>query len=101
VAFIDRGDVKVVGADGLGERVLAAHADAPAWSPDGRHVAVIDARVVQANGLLHLTLEVLSAEGSGRHTVFDAGPTLGVLGPQWSPNGGQLAVVVIVTGNPF
>lgn len=100
LAFIDQGDIKVVGADGAAERVLAPKANAPAWSPDGRLLALIDERVVRQDGLLHLTLQVMGVNGSDRHTVFDAGQKLGVVSPRWSPTGRQLAVQVIEGGPP-
>ena len=94
VAFIDQGDVKVVGSDGSRERVLVPRATSPDWSPDGRRLAVADQQRTRADGLIHMTLGVVDADGSNRRTVLDAGQKLSVHEPQWSPNGRQLAAVV-------
>lgn len=92
VAYIDYGNVRVAAADGSGDRVLVSQATSPALSSDGRLV-VIDESVTRADGLLHLTLQLISA-GGGRRTVFDVGEQLSVMAPQWSPNGRLIAVAV-------
>ena len=89
VAYIDYGNVRVAAADGSGDRVLVAQATSPAWSSDGRLV-VIDESATRADGLLHLTLKLIGAGGE-RRPVFDAGQTLSVMAPQWSPNGRLIA----------
>jgi Tol biopolymer transport system component len=101
LTYMDRGDIKVVGADGNGERVLAADGTDPDWSPDGRRLAFIGESDIRADGLRHGTLQLMAADGSGRHTVFDAGQTLGVTSLKWSPSGRQLAVVVVGGGLPL
>jgi Tol biopolymer transport system component len=93
VAFIHFGDVRVVGVDGTGERVLVPKATAPAWSPDGQRLAVIDESAKRPDGLLHLTLRTVNASGGERRTVLDAGD-MSVHTPQWSPTGRLIAVNV-------
>lgn len=92
VAYIDYGNVRVAAADGSGDRVLVPQATSPAWSSDGR-LAVIDESTIRADGLIHLTLQLIGAGGE-RRTVFDAGERLSVGTPQWSPNGRLIAVSV-------
>ena len=99
VAYIHNGNVRVAAADGSGDRVLVAKATSPAWSSDGRLV-VIDESATRADGLLHLTLQLIGA-GDERRPVLDAGPTLSVVAPQWSPDGRLIAVAVIAGGTVF
>lgn len=95
------GDVWVVGAGGGNERLLAEKAYSPAWSPDGRSIALTDGREQLANGLLHSKLAIMPAGGGERRTVYDPGEKLGVGQPQWSPNGRQIAVIVTQNSFPF
>lgn len=94
LAFIDRGDVEVVGADGSGPRVLVPHATNPSWSPDGRELVVIDQSSKRPDGLIHESVVVVAADGSGGRTVFDVTGKVDAAMAQWSPDGRQLAVLV-------
>jgi Tol biopolymer transport system component len=94
LTYIDLGDIKVVGADGSGDRVLVPHATSPDWSPDGRRLAFADEQVFRADGWVERRLQTVAADGSDRRTLFDAGTDMSVLRPQWSPTGRQIAVVV-------
>ena len=94
LALVHYGDLWVARSEGAGERLVADKASSPAWSPDGRLLAIIDARTQRADGLIHTKLAVLPAGGGERRTVYDPGQVLAVHGPQWSPNGRQIAVIV-------
>ena len=48
LAFLDAGDLFVIGADGTGRRKIARGADDPQWSPDGTRVAYVHANDVYA-----------------------------------------------------
>lgn len=94
LAYLNQGDVRVVAADGSGDRVLAAEASAPTWSPDGRQLAVVGGSTTRTDGFLFSTLQVMPAAGGARKTIVDGAPKLSVLAPQWSPSGRQLAFVM-------
>ncbi len=100
LTFIDQGDIKIVGVDGTGERVLVPQATSPAWSPDGRRLAFSDQRVIRADGWAHQTLQTTAADGSDRRTVFDPGADLGVHQPDWSLDGRKIAVIVVTSAGP-
>jgi Tol biopolymer transport system component len=99
--FQHYGDVWVVGAGGGNDRILAEKAYSPAWSPDGRSVAITDGRSLRADGLIHGKVAVMPAGGGERRTVYDPGQKLGVGQPQWSPNGRQIAMIVTQFSLPF
>jgi len=101
LVYVHYGDVWVVGAGGGNERLLAEKGSSPAWSPDGRSIALIDARAQRADGLIHAKLALLPAGGGERRTVYDPGEKLALSGPQWSPNGRQIAVIVTEHRFPF
>lgn len=80
IAFERPGGVAVVGVNGGAPRTLVAEAGVPAWSPDGREIAV---EVSAASGST-FTLEVASPEGAivrtlARGVAFDS--------PSWSRRG--------------
>ena len=81
-------ELRVVGADGTGDRALTEgrHADAsPRWSPDGRTIAFISDRAGEAAQLFLLPLD----GGDPRQlTTFP----MGVGDPAWSPDGRFIAV---------
>lgn len=82
-------------------RLLAEKAYSPAWSPDGRSLALTDGREQRADGLIHSKVAVMPAGGGERRIVYDPGPKLGVGNPQWSPNGRQIAMIVTENRLPF
>jgi TolB protein len=76
-----RQETYVMNADGSGQRLLA-RGSAPAWSPDGRKIALRSAR--DGNGEVY----VVNVDGSGlRRLTRNPGPDGG---PFWSPNGRKL-----------
>ena len=91
-------DLYVMNADGSGVTVLAegpfAFADGltfyfqPAWSPDGRRIAVVVCGYAWDNCYPNSSVAVMNADGSGLTTVAQAG---GFARPTWSPDGTQLA----------
>lgn len=86
--------LRVVRADGTGERVLPVEGRvvSPAWSPDGSRIAFYTLEYVQSPRLQH-RLGVIDADG--RVTMLAEGPTCGDPGsPAWSPDGRFLLYVV-------
>lgn len=94
LAYTNRGNVEVIGADGTGARVAAKGAVAPAWAPDGRQLGVIDQGTVGAGGKYRWMVQVVPVGGGERRTIFDPGPGFQAITPQWSPDGRWLAVRV-------
>jgi Tol biopolymer transport system component len=83
-------DLNVADADGTHARVLMANARAmsnPAWSPDGRFIAVSTA----AEGSLD-HINVVAVDGSGVTDLGDFGA--GAWSPSWSQDGRRLAIIV-------
>ena len=80
------GILYVANADGSGPRWLSLNATGrPAWSPDGRKIAVVSGRHGPENSEIY----VMNADGSGqrrltRNAAFDRGPA-------WSPDGRKIA----------
>jgi Tol biopolymer transport system component len=89
IAFTRDGNVYVADADGSRERRVAARAHSPAWSPDGRQLAV-----VVPDDLGRDELAVVDADGRNLRVIRYAGdPTCGVDSPAWSPDGSRIAFV--------
>jgi TolB protein len=90
IAFVSllgpAGILYVANADGSGPRWLSLNAiGRPAWSPDGRKIAVVSGRHGPENSEIY----VMNADGSGqrrltRNAAFDRGPA-------WSPDGRKIA----------
>jgi Tol biopolymer transport system component len=83
----------VVVVDAATGRVLLQTDDgAGSWSPDGSRIAVSNPH----------TIEVINADGSGRHTVAGAGPVGGRdtedLDPLWSPDGTRIVFTREICG---
>ena len=97
IAFV-RGGLRVMNADGSGERELTHNGGgavfAPAWAPDGRKIAFVS----PGNGAMEMEIYVMNADGSTqnadrsrqrrltRNTVADSDPV-------WSPDGRRIAFV--------
>jgi Tol biopolymer transport system component len=75
----DASELWVMSADGSGQRKLASSGSAPAWSPDSRRIAYIDARYGGA-------LVIAGADGSARLVIRGSN-----LSPYWSPDGRLIA----------
>lgn len=94
IAFVHRRTIYRVRPDGTGLKLLARRAVAPAWSPDGRTLAVSylgvwdrAGRSIRRGGVL-----LMDAQGRHRRLVHPAG----VDDPgsiAWSPNGRRLLIL--------
>ena len=84
IAFIPPGELRIVGATGRGQRLLARGADSgssPSWSPDGSRIAFDGRRTVEG-------VFVVPWRG-GRSRLL----ARGFVEPAWSPDGRTVAVV--------
>jgi Tol biopolymer transport system component len=84
------GDLNVADADGTHVRALLTNARAvsnPAWSPDGRFIAISSA----AEGALD-HLNIVAVDGSSVVDLGDFGA--GAWSPSWSQDGQRLAIIV-------
>lgn len=93
----DVSEIRLIGADGTGERRLAGDGAAqPSWSPDGRRIVFArssDVYVVDADGTREMPIldraTVRASTGLGASANVD----LGLAEPAWSPDGARIAVV--------
>ena len=87
---VDRGSLRVIGADGSNDRVLADAGQlddsSPAWSPDGKQIAFV--RRDPAGGWMG-TLDVLTV-ASGEIQVLVNDPPLQPGRISWSPDGSRI-----------
>jgi len=92
--------VRAIGSDGSGLKQIALNARAPAWSPDGDHIAFESgAGGPDLGGASGVT--IARPDGSGAVTVHAFNRFNGV-GPVWSPSGRELAFQGQQTdGGPF
>lgn len=90
IVFIADGALRVIRADGTGERVLLSSEGGisrPAWSPDGTKVAFISGGGEGRPG----QVSVVNADGTGLRQISTVGSLY--VKPEWSPDGGRLAFV--------
>jgi Tol biopolymer transport system component len=89
--------VYVVNVDGTAERSLSQRPGQqtkwcyswPAWSPDGRRIAVRRARAADPYGPSHVY--VMNADGSGKRRLTHLVEAIGEGEPAWSPDGRKIA----------
>jgi dipeptidyl aminopeptidase/acylaminoacyl peptidase len=78
----------VMNADGLGAttvlRASGLHMSGPAWSPDGRWLAVVEGQ----------DLRLVRLDGSGSHVIYRCRGDCTSRAPRWSPDGSQIALTV-------
>jgi Tol biopolymer transport system component len=88
IAFVDpTGNIETVRADGSGRRVVARGGlanDDPAWSPDGRTLAISR----QLSATVWGVFLVPARGGTARPLLHDDGQQLN---PAWSPDGSEIA----------
>lgn len=87
-------DLYTMNADGSG-RKLVAHGPGrvfyPSWSPDGRKIAF--ASDSQAHALTATRIEVVDADGTGRHIVSEVRNNRDLSNTSWSPDGRWITAV--------
>ena len=83
-----REGLHVIGADGSGDREIAASGDTPRWTPDGSRIAWIDRATQPA--------QVYSAEPDGSPPEQITSLEGGVSDFEWSPDGKSVAVTTVV-----
>jgi Tol biopolymer transport system component len=94
IAFVRRRAVYRVRPDGTGLKLLARRSVGPAWSPDGRTLAVSYLGVWDRAGRSIRRGGVLLMDASGRHRRLVHPVGVGDPGPiAWSPNGRRLLIL--------
>ncbi|MGB8266106.1 MAG: DPP IV N-terminal domain-containing protein [Candidatus Velthaea sp.] len=96
LAYLDRGDLYVVAADGTGRRKLAGGADDPQWSPDSRRIGYVHANDVYAIAVSGGTPWRYSRDGSDDTVNGDPdwvySEELGMRHAfRWAPDGRRIA----------
>jgi Tol biopolymer transport system component len=94
LAYLERGNLRVVGIDGRGDRLLARFvAGAVAWSKDGTRIAFASTKGDGRAGTLRTTLDAItiSATAVARRTLYvDPAPYGSQPAPAWSPDGSTI-----------
>jgi Tol biopolymer transport system component len=99
-AHITHGTIRIINADGSGDRLLTPRPDAaddkgPAWSPDGERIAFV--RTLGAWGVpcncepLSSDIYLARADGTDVQRLTDLQPGASPSTPTWSPDGRRLA----------
>ena len=83
-------DVWRLRADGSERVLLARGAREPAWSSDGRRLAVVRDEINPANGYHYSAIWTMDADGGNQRQLTPVGSSY--LHPAWSPDGRSLAV---------
>jgi Tol biopolymer transport system component len=90
----EAGDVAVVGADGSGSGVLAAHGYNPRWSPDGRRVAfhrTVDPSEYIDDRPCTARIWLVDSDGTNERRFDPLGDGCDAP-PAWSPDGTRITV---------
>ena len=81
--------------DGSGRQQLTQNAildGDPDWSPDGRQIAFISAVDSEPGApARRRDVYLMSADGSGKHRLFQGAPGAGAAHPRWSPDGSRIS----------
>ena len=97
--LVDAEGVYVVEADGSGERSLAERAGNPRWSPDGTELAIqrtVDPSEYWNDRPCTVRTSIISVDGSDERELPDLEDGC-EFQPAWSPDGTQLAVLLIAS----
>jgi Tol biopolymer transport system component len=96
IAFTLGAEVRVINADGTGERLVTSPGRDPTWSPDGSELAYsVHERWVGPGDIDTASVHKIRLDGSG-HTVLLTPSALGpeyvvLFQPAWSPDGQSIA----------
>jgi Tol biopolymer transport system component len=100
--LVEADGVLIVNADGSGQRLLAARAGNPAWSPDGQVVAfqrTVDPSEYVNGRPCTVRTWLIDQDGSNERQLDELGDGCGTP-PLWSPDGTRLASVLITPQGP-
>ena len=90
-----RTELRLVNADGTGDKLLAENAGFPAWSPDGATIAF--ARMMPEKS--RACLATMKPDGTGVVELTEPHADVAMLTPAWSPDGKWIAYPAPVGGS--